>query len=246
MYNKFTIIVIVTIVISIIIFFNSINFRYLYYDTINYLSNIINPYIATNSLIDNKPFYNGLFLYETRILAKNWKIFRDEALLNYNSYSDVKGDYFFEDDIIKTNNNWRKIYIKWHSDIHPLAKKICPKSSNIISSLPNIKLAMFSLLEPGTKIYPHKGPYKGLLRYHLGLITPNSDNCFISVNNIKYSWKDGDGIIFDDTFEHWVNNNTDKQRIILICDIIRPVNYLAHIMNVSILSIYRNFVLNKN
>ena len=96
MYNKFTIIVIVTIVISIIIFFNSINFRYLYYDTINYLSNIINPYIASNSLIDNKPFYNGLFLYETRILAKNWKIFRDEALLNYNSYSDVKGDYFLK------------------------------------------------------------------------------------------------------------------------------------------------------
>ena len=159
MYNKFTIIVIVTIVISIIIFFNSINFRYLYYDTINYLSNIINPYIASNSLIDNKPFYNGLFLYETRILAKNWKIFRDEALLNYNSYSDVKGDYFFEDDIIKTNNKWRKIYIKWHSDIHPLAKKICPKSSNIISSLPNIKLAMFSLLEPGTKIYPHKAAH---------------------------------------------------------------------------------------
>ena len=59
---------------------------------------------------------------------------------------------------------------------------------------------MFSLLEPGTKIYPPKlYIYKGLLRYHLGLITPNSDNCFISVNNIKYSWKDGDGIIFDDT-----------------------------------------------
>tara|TARA_Y100000768_G_C23844705_1_gene617894 strand:+ start:216 stop:935 length:720 start_codon:yes stop_codon:yes gene_type:complete len=238
MDNKFFII---TIIISIIIFLNFINVRYLYYDTINYVANIINPYIASNSLIDNKPFYNGLFLYETRILTKNWKIFRDEALLNYKSYSDVKGDYFFEDDLIKTNNKWKKIYIKLHSDIHPLARKLCPKSSNIIHSLPNIKLAMFSLLEPGTKIHPHKGPYKGLLRYHLGLITPNSDDCFISVNNIKYSWKDGDGIIFDDTFEHWVNNNTDKRRIILLCDIIRPVNYSAHIINIIILNIFSMF-----
>ncbi len=240
MYNK------LFIVIVIIIFFYFINLRCLYYSAINYFSNIINPYIASNSLIGNKPFYNSSFLHETRILNKNWKIFRDEALLSYNSYSDVKGDYFFEDDIIKTNNKWKKMYIKWHSNIDPLAKKLCPKSSNIISSLPNIKLAMFSLLEPGTKIHPHHGPYKGLIRYHLGLITPNSDNCFISVNNIKYSWKDGDGIIFDDTFEHWVNNNTDKQRIILICDIIRPVNYLAHIINISLINIFTSFISNTN
>ena len=244
MYNKF---IITIIIISIIILLNFINVRYLYYDTINYTSNIINPYIASNSLIDNKPFYDGLFLYETRVLAKNWKIFRDEALLNYNSYSDVKGDRFFENYIIKSNNKWKKIYIKWHSNsIDPLAKKICPKTSNIINSLPNIKLAMISLLEPGTKIYPHKGPYKGLLRYHLGLITPNSDDCFISVNDIKYSWKDGDGIIFDDTFIHWVNNNTDKKRIILICDIIRPLNYPAHIINIIILNIFSLFGSNKN
>ena len=176
MYNKSIMII---IIISIIILLNFINIRYLYYNTINYASNIINPYIASNSLIDNNSFYDGLFLYETRVLAKNWKIFRDEALLNYNSYSDVKGDRFFEKDIIKSNNKWKKIYIKWHSNsIDPLAKNICPKTSNIIHSLPNIKLAMFSLLEPGTKIYPHKGPYKGLLRYHLGLITPNSEKIF--------------------------------------------------------------------
>ena len=102
----------IIIIISIIILLNFINIRYLYYDTINYASNIINPYIASNSLIDNKPFYDGLFLYETRVLAKNWKIFRDEALLNYNSYSDVKGDRFFENDIKKSNNKWKKIYIK--------------------------------------------------------------------------------------------------------------------------------------
>ena len=103
-----------------------------------------------------------------------------------------------------------------------------------------------NVLAPNAKIIPHHGIYKGVLRFHLGLSTPNSPNCFISVNNQIYYWKDGEGIIFDDTFEHWVNNNTDKQRIILICDIIRPVNYLAHIINISLINIFTSFISNTN
>ena len=31
---------------------------------------------------------------------------------------------------------------------------------------------MFSILEPGKHLPPHRGPYNGVLRLHLGLIVP--------------------------------------------------------------------------
>ena len=192
---------------------------------------VANPIFKKSSLIGNNPFYPDTILPEALYLTKNWKIFRDEAVNSYKTFSTIRGDMFFGNDIIKNDHEWKKLYIKWHSDINSTAKEKCPNSCRLIESLPNVKIAMFSVLAPGAKILPHKGPYKGCLRYHLGLATPNSNECFISVNNIKYSWRDGKGILLDDTFEHWVHNNTNKTRIILFCDIVRPMNVVGSSIN---------------
>lgn len=80
---------------------------------------------------------------------------------------------------------------------------------------------MFSILEPGSKITPHAGPFKGCIRYHLGLNCPK--NAYIKVDGIKYNWKNGKDILFDDTFVHEVNNDSDELRIILFCDIERKM-----------------------
>lgn len=96
------------------------------------------------------------------------------------------------EELFKNKNEWKKLHFKWYSDsIDPIAKKLCPKSCKIIESVLGLKLAMFSVLAPGAKILPHSGHNKGCLRYHLGVVTPNSDDCFIVVKNKKYSWKDG-------------------------------------------------------
>lgn len=134
-------------------------------------------------------------------------------------------------------------YVLW---INPKYEQLCPKSSAIIESLPDVKIAMFSVLKPGAKILPHRGLYKGCLRYHLGLVTPNSNDCFISVNNIKYSWRDGKGILLDDTFEHWVENNTDKVRIILFCDIIRPMGNFGMRLNTYIMDNFATYTTRGN
>ena len=109
-----------------------------------------------------------------------------------------------------------------------------------------IKIAMFSVLAPGAKILPHKGVYKGCLRFHLGLSTPNSDDCFIIINEEKYSWKDGEGILLDDTYEHEVHNNTEETRIILFCDIVRPLNFIGSSINNTIMNLFSFFTLRKN
>lgn len=97
--------------------------------------------------------------------------------------------------------------------------------------MPNVKIAMFSVLSAHSKIKLHRGYYKGTLRLHLGLSTPNSDDCFIVVDNKKYSWRDGQAILLDDTFLHYVENNTDTDRIILFCDLVRPTTGFASDLN---------------
>ena len=81
------------------------------------------------------------------------------------------------------------------------------------------------MLPPGARLVKHRDPYAGSLRYHLGLITPNSEECFISVDGQKYYWKDGESVIFDETFIHFAENKTDTNRIVLFLDIKRPVNF---------------------
>ena len=47
----------------------------------------------------------------------------------------------------------------------------------------------------------------------------------ILVDGIDYYWKNGEGIIFDETYIHTAENKTDEQRVILFCDIRRPMRY---------------------
>ena len=73
--------------------------------------------------------------------------------------------------------------------------------------------AYFSILEPGTIIPVHQGLYKGVLRYHLGLIVPDDiENVFISVDGQTLHWREGDDIMFDDMYDHYVINNTNQPR----------------------------------
>ncbi len=231
-------IIILIILIIFILYF-------LFKNDVTLIAKIINPVIASCSLIGNEVMYNTDTLETSKELIKFWKVFRKEALETYENYSTIKGDMFFED-IVKTDKEWKKLYIKWHSDIDPVARKLCPETCKIIEIFPDIKIAMFSVLAPGAKILPHKGVYKGCLRFHLGLSTPNSDDCFIIINEEKYSWKDGEGILLDDTYEHEVHNNTEETRIILFCDIVRPLNFIGSSINNTIMNLFSIFTRRKN
>ncbi len=83
--------------------------------------------------------------------------------------------------------------------------------------------AFFSILEGGKSIPPHEGPYRGYLRYHLGLIVPDKNPPSIRLNDQIYTWKEGESVVFDDSWEHEVYNQCDEDRVILIVDFRRPM-----------------------
>jgi ornithine lipid ester-linked acyl 2-hydroxylase len=108
----------------------------------------------------------------------------------------------------------------------------CPETARLLRHIPGVRQAMFSILAPGKHIPPHRGPYKGLLRYHLGLIIPGPEgSCRIRVGSDVRSWKEGKSMIFDDSNEHEVWNETDSFRVVLFVDFVRPTIFPFSVAN---------------
>lgn len=126
---------------------------------------------------------------------------------------------------------WRKFYLKWYGCQHKSAERLCPRSVALLNNIPSINGAMFSILPPGSQLSYHNDPFACSLRYHLGLMTPNSDACFINVDGQTYSWRDGEGLLFDETYIHYVRNDTLQHRLILMCDLERPMNLGGRLIN---------------
>merc|ERR1712238_525582 len=76
---------------------------------------------------------------------------------------------------------------------------------------------IFSRLAPNTHIDAHCGPTNLRLTAHLALLVPNKDkDCKIRIKNNWYYWETGKILLFDDSYEHEVKNDTDQVRIVLL------------------------------
>lgn len=163
---------------------------------------------------------------ELKIFQDNWEMIRDEAI-NLDNASQIKASKDLDDLGFNSffRTGWKRFYLKWYGANLKSAEQLCPKTLELINKVPNVKGAMFTMLPPGARLTKHRDPYAGSLRYHLGLVTPNSDDCYISVDGQKYSWRDGEAVMFDETFIHYAENKTDQNRIIFFLDIKRPVDF---------------------
>ncbi len=170
-------------------------------------------------------------------LQQNWETVRDEAVNLYKhqyfektkqegaqSSYDLGFRTFFK-------YGWSKFYLTWYGHTHESAQKLCPKTVALVNSIPSINGAMFSLLPVGSQLTRHLDPVACSLRLHMGLVTPNNDSCYINVDGKNYSWRDGELFIFDETFLHFAKNESEQYRLILMCDIERPMFLIGSVIN---------------
>lgn len=161
---------------------------------------------------------------ELRTLQENWETIRDEALALNDSARIAASDRL--DDIGFNSffrSGWKRFYLKWYGASLKSAEQLCPRTVALVNQCKSVKGAMFAMLPPGGRLVKHRDPYAGSLRYHLGLATPNSPDCYICVDGQKYHWRDGEAVMFDETFIHYAANESDSNRIILFLDVRRPV-----------------------
>ena len=190
-------------------------------------STFVAPYNALMygfSAVPNEPYIDLAKFPELTPLQREWKTIRDEALKLFDEghirassgYNDLGFNSFFR-------RGWKRFYLKWYDAPLESARALCPRTVQLVQSIPNVNGAMFAMLPAGSDLGRHRDPFAGSLRYHLGLVTPNNDRCHIVVDGVSYSWRDGEGVMFDETFIHWAENRTDTDRLILFCDVERPL-----------------------
>lgn len=79
----------------------------------------------------------------------------------------------------------------------------------------------FSILRPYTRIEPHHGVTNARVVIHIPLRVPAG--CYLEVSQIgRHQWRQGEALVFDDTFEHSAENPTGELRGILLMDAWHP------------------------
>jgi beta-hydroxylase len=185
----------------------------------------INCFLYLFSKAPAQPYLPLSQFPELQPLIDHWRAIRDEGVKLYAS-GDIRASDRYDDagfnSFFKTG--WKRFYLKWYEQAHPSAQELCPYTTSLLKTLPSVKAAMFAALPPGSRLVRHRDPYAGSLRFHLGLVTPGSDDCYIDVDGQRYAWRDGEAVMFDETYLHFAENKTQVNRIILFCDIERPLS----------------------
>lgn len=133
---------------------------------------------------------------------------------------------------ITSDDAWKTFYLTAVGmDCEQNARR-CPETLRALAGIPDVTTAFFSILAPGKHIPAHRGPYNGVLRLHLGLVVPEPrESCRIRVADEIHAWQEGRVLIFDDTFNHEVWNDTDGWRVVLFVDFARPLRRPWHRLN---------------
>jgi aspartyl/asparaginyl beta-hydroxylase (cupin superfamily) len=99
------------------------------------------------------------------------------------------------------------INIKAGDEYSAAAHKYFPNLVQILKGVPQIETCAISVLQNGVHIPIHVGYYKGIMRYMIPIVVPKDrENVFLCVNELKYCWTEGVGVLWDDTYPHKVYN----------------------------------------
>ncbi len=186
----------------------------------------VNKAIAASSKISNAPVLDPNTFEWSGPIAKRWRTVRDEALAicrNKDAIPPLR-DISRDHRGIVDNDTWRSFFLVGYGHRQEANMARTPRTTELIEHIPGLNSAFFSILDPGSVITPHRGVTKAFITAHLGLSVPSQrEKCWIRVEDQRLTWEEGQWLIFDDTYEHEVRNDSDETRIILLCQIARPL-----------------------
>lgn len=126
---------------------------------------------------------------------------------------------------VSGERGWRTYVVKIGDDVTTHAQRDFPTLVRALRTMPEVRACVVSMLDGKTHIPAHVGYFKGTMRYMLALQVPqrHPERCYLCVNGMRYQWREGVGVLWDDTFPHRVMNGTDERRIVLYMDVLRPL-----------------------
>ncbi|MXQ93291.1 hypothetical protein E5288_WYG008050 [Bos mutus] len=156
-------------------------------------------------------------------LERNWKLIRDEGLA---AMDRTHGLFLPEDENLREKGDWSQFTLWQQGRKNENACKGAPKTCSLLDKFPETTgcrrgQIKYSIMHPGTHVWPHTGPTNCRLRMHLGLVIPK-EGCKIRCANETRTWEEGKVLIFDDSFEHEVWQDAASFRLIFIVDVWHP------------------------
>lgn len=121
---------------------------------------------------------------------------------------------------------WRMFVLRAYGVDNAANLKRCPAIATLLEGRPEILSATISFLEGRKRIPAHRGPFRGILRFHLGVVIPRlpdgNSASPLMIDGKVYPLEEGGTLLWDDTYEHAAWNDADSIRAALLLDIARP------------------------
>jgi aspartyl/asparaginyl beta-hydroxylase (cupin superfamily) len=175
-------------------------------------------------------------------LAANKSVFLEEyiGLLKAQKTYNVKDFYRTASDTqVKHDDNWKAAPILLFNYQFKENVLRCPKTFQILSQLPGCCSIMYSVLGPGKHVPAHRGIYRGVYRCLFTLQMEPGGNCWLRVKDKKIYFSEGESIVFDETLEHEVKNETSQPRVALYLDFFRKLPFPLNHANNLVYAILR-------
>ena len=137
-------------------------------------------------------------------------------------YHDIDTNLIHSSGRFYRDKRWNVFMLFCYGSLPQANRELCPKTCAVLDKIPFLNQAFFSILDPGKSIPAHTGPTQAYIRYHLGLKVPETNPPRIRVRDEWYTWKEGESVLFDDSLEHQIYNESDSVRAVLIIDVMRP------------------------
>jgi aspartyl/asparaginyl beta-hydroxylase (cupin superfamily) len=191
-------------------------------------------FVIRSSLVPTTPFLPTSTFDWIPGLEAEWKVIRDELdeVLSYRDELPNFQDISVDQASITDDDGWKTYFFFAYGFRSDANCARCPRTAALLESIPGITTAFFSILAPGKHIGEHRGPWRGVLRYHLALKVPEPASAAgISVGGEIARWDEGRSLLFDDGYEHYAWNDTDGIRVVLFVDVVRPLRPPADQVN---------------
>jgi len=193
----------------------------------------VNAIVASYSKIANTPFQDTRQFPWIATLEAHWREIQTEAAAALENLDAIPPLAEISPDHrrIAPAGRWRSFFLYGYTYRVDANCERCPRTAALLAKVPGLNSALFSVLVPGTHIPAHTGVTKAILTCHLGIRVPHeAERCRMRVADSSISWREGQAIVFDDTFEHEVLNDTDETRVVLLIQFQRPARLIGRMV----------------
>lgn len=207
----------------------------------------VNGWLSRQSRIATGPLLSDNDLPDLAPLAHSWRIVRREleALLTQEEQIPHFGKISPDHRRIANGPQWKSFFFEGYGFKSKKNREKCPQTAQLLDTIPGLIVAFFSIMDGDTHVPRHRGLTKAWLNCHLPLILPtNSGRCEMQVGEQTVQWREGEWLVFDETYPHEVWNDTGQTRVVLMLQVRRPMRWPGRMLSRCLYEVIRrtNFV----